>query len=39
MIARFVDIGGIIDHHCFNVLFIKCSELLLLEQEYSKLIT
>ena len=22
MIVRFVDIGGIVDHHCFNFLFI-----------------
>jgi hypothetical protein len=23
MIVRFVDIGGIVDHHCLNFLFIK----------------
>ena len=22
MIDRFVDIGGIVDHHCLNILFI-----------------
>jgi len=22
VIVRFVDIGGIVDHHCFNFLFI-----------------
>ena len=24
VIVRFVDIGGIVDHHCLNVLFITC---------------
>jgi len=24
VIDRFVDIGGIVDHHCLNVLFITC---------------
>jgi hypothetical protein len=23
LIVRFVDIGGIVDHHCLNFLFIK----------------
>jgi hypothetical protein len=22
VVACFVDIGGIVDHHCFNILFI-----------------
>ena len=26
MIVRFVDIGGIVDHHCLNVLFINVSK-------------
>jgi len=23
MVVHFVDIGGIVDHHCLNILFIK----------------
>ena len=23
MLARFVDIGGMVDHHCLNFLFVK----------------
>jgi len=28
VIVRFVDIGGIVDHHCLNFLFIMTLELL-----------
>jgi hypothetical protein len=28
VIARFVDIGGIVDHHCLNFLFIRTKETL-----------
>jgi len=26
VIVRFVDIGGIVDHHCLNFLFIRVCE-------------
>jgi hypothetical protein len=29
VIVRFVDIGGIVDHHCFNFLFTRIDETLL----------
>jgi len=28
VIVRFVDIGGIVDHHCVNFLFIKTKTII-----------
>jgi len=39
MIADFVDIGGIVDHHCLNFLFMR-SPLVLIDtcSTYTKLL-